>query len=52
LVYEIKVALKTDPKIDLKAGNMGIAEINTGKKRVIELIFAPVTRFFDYLDGK
>ncbi len=52
MVYEIIVALKNNPKIKLKSGNLGIAEINTGKKRIIELVFAPIGKLFSYLDGE
>ena len=29
----------------------GLAEIETGEKRLIETVFAPVTKVFDYLHG-
>lgn len=52
-VYEAQVGFtKTNPKINLMYGVDGIAEIITGKKRLIELVFAPVGKIFDYISGE
>ncbi|MFP4529555.1 MAG: HlyD family secretion protein [Candidatus Kapaibacterium sp.] len=52
----IQYAAKMDfdnlnPKIDLKYGMSGVAEINTGSKRMIETVFMPITKIFDYFEG-
>jgi len=53
LMFEAKMVFDTiNPKINLKYGMRGIAEIQTGTKRMIETIFAPITKVFDYLRGK
>lgn len=52
-VYEAQVGFtKTNPKINLMYGVDGIAEVITGKKRLIELVFAPVGKIFDYISGE
>lgn len=52
LVYEARMAFDNlNPKINLKFGMHGLAEIETGEKRLIETVFAPVTKVFDYLHG-
>ena len=43
---------KINPKISVKYGMRGTAEIQTGEKKLIELIFGPMTKVFDYLRGK
>jgi multidrug resistance efflux pump len=50
--YKSKMAFDVvNPKIDLKYGISGIAEINTGSKRLIETIFMPITKVFEYFEG-
>ncbi|MDY0016656.1 MAG: HlyD family efflux transporter periplasmic adaptor subunit [Candidatus Delongbacteria bacterium] len=51
-VYEVTVALIKDESITLKPGEGGFAEINTGKKKIIEIMIAPVTKIFAYLRGE
>ena len=53
-MYVVTVALSTEqiakrgekPK-NLEIGLEGIAEIKTGSKRMIEMLFSPVSRFFE-----
>lgn len=53
-MYVIKVALQSEniskrgskPK-DLEIGLEGMAEVKTGEKRMIEILFSPVSRFFE-----
>ncbi len=53
LVYESKVVFdKINPKINLKYGMRGVAEVSTGSKRMIETVFAPISKVFDYIRGK
>jgi multidrug resistance efflux pump len=52
-VYEAQVGFtKKNPRINLIYGANGLAEIVVGKKRIIELVFAPIGKFFDYLSGE
>lgn len=51
-VYSVTVALVTNDKIKLKPGEGGIAEINTGEKKIIEIMIAPMTKIFAYLRGE
>lgn len=51
-VYVAKVAFdKVNPRINLKYGMRATAEISTGSKRLIELVFAPISKVFDYFRG-
>jgi hemolysin D len=51
--YEAKIVFgDLNPKIRLKYGMRGTAEIRTGTKRMIETFFAPISKVFDYLSGK
>lgn len=50
--YEVTVAFKNNPKIKLKPGMGGIAEIITGEKRILEIALAPVTKILSYLHGE
>ncbi|MCK5296417.1 MAG: HlyD family efflux transporter periplasmic adaptor subunit [Alphaproteobacteria bacterium] len=52
-MYVVKIALKKETiskrggkKKNLEIGLEGVAEIKTGEKRLIELVFAPVSKFF------
>jgi hypothetical protein len=50
--YKSKMAFDiVNPKIDLKYGMSGIAEISTGQKRLIETIFMPISKVFEYFEG-
>ncbi|NLG18994.1 MAG: HlyD family efflux transporter periplasmic adaptor subunit [Fibrobacter sp.] len=49
--YEVTIALKTNPEIKLKPGMGGLAEIISGKKRIIEIALAPMAKIFAYLTG-
>lgn len=50
--YKAKMTFeKVNPKINLRYGMRGSAEISTGEKRLIETIFAPITAVFDYFKG-
>ncbi|MCU7494101.1 MAG: HlyD family efflux transporter periplasmic adaptor subunit [Ignavibacteria bacterium] len=52
-VYEAQVGFtKKNPRINLIYGANGLAEVVVGKKRIIELVFAPIGKFFDYLSGE
>ncbi|MBF0145977.1 MAG: HlyD family efflux transporter periplasmic adaptor subunit [Magnetococcales bacterium] len=52
-LYKVRIALKDEsiarrgdkPRL-LEIGLEGIAEIKTGEKRLIELVFSPISRFF------
>jgi len=47
-VYEVHIGFNIDnPRIEIKYGYSGISEIIVGKKRLIELVFSPLTKFFD-----
>jgi multidrug resistance efflux pump len=53
-MYVVKVALDRETiskrggaEKDLEIGLEGLAEIKTGEKRLIELVFAPVSKFFN-----
>ncbi|MFP4681963.1 MAG: HlyD family secretion protein [Chitinispirillaceae bacterium] len=50
--YEVAVALENNPKVNLKPGMGGMAEIITGKKRIIEVALAPASKIFAYLKGE
>lgn len=50
--YEITIALDTGPKVNLKPGMGGMAEIVTGEKRIIEVAIAPVSKILDYFRGE
>lgn len=52
-VYEARVSFEeVNPRVNLKYGMRGTAEIETGEKRLIEIVFGPMTKVFDYLSGK
>lgn len=45
--YEVRIAMElTNPKIKLRFGMTGIAEITTGQRRLITLVVAPLEKFF------
>jgi multidrug resistance efflux pump len=53
LAYEARMAFDNiNPKIKLKYGMHGLADIETGEKKLIETIFAPISKIFDYINGK
>ncbi|MDD3050839.1 MAG: HlyD family efflux transporter periplasmic adaptor subunit [Candidatus Cloacimonetes bacterium] len=46
--YEVHIGFTVEnPKIKIKYGYSGISEIIVGKKRLIELVFSPLSKFFD-----
>jgi len=48
----VTVAMKNNPKIKVKPGMGGMAEIITGQKKIIEIALAPVTKLLAYLRGE
>jgi multidrug resistance efflux pump len=51
--YEAEIVFgELNDKMNLKYGMRGTAEIQTGSKRMIETFFAPITKVFDYINGK
>ncbi|MBN1968207.1 MAG: HlyD family efflux transporter periplasmic adaptor subunit [Candidatus Delongbacteria bacterium] len=50
--YEVKVSLKKTPKIPLRPGLGGVAEIITDRKRLIEIALEPVSKIIAFFKGE
>jgi multidrug efflux pump subunit AcrA (membrane-fusion protein) len=52
-VYQVNVSLdKVSSKVNLLYGASGLGEIYVGKRRLIELVIAPIGKLLDYLEGQ